>query len=98
MLSRAHKFALATALLLLPLASYSAPIATNAAPQVNIQSTFITPKAPSEGRDPFFPNATSFYQTATVISKPVQETGVNLLKLKSILGTSLAQINNMTLA
>jgi hypothetical protein len=103
MISRAHKFALAATLLLLPLAGYSAPPKTtpphdtNAAPHVIIQSTFITPAAPIEGRDPFFPNATSLYRTAIVTNKPVQETGASL-KLKSLLGTSLAQINNMTLA
>jgi hypothetical protein len=103
MIPRAHKFALAAALFLLPLVSYAAPSKatnqTNATPQVTVRSTFITPQNPLDGRDPFFPNATSLYQTTVIVTnKPVQETGINLLKLKSVLGTSLAQINNTTLA
>jgi hypothetical protein len=103
MIPRAHKFALAAALFLLPLVSYAAPSKatnqTNATSQATVRSTFITPQNPLDGRDPFFPNATSLYPSATTtVTRPVQETGVNLLKLKSVLGTSLAQINNVTLA
>jgi hypothetical protein len=97
MISRAHKFGLAVALLALPLVSYAAPPkATNAAPPEHIHSTFIVPKNPTEGRDPFFPNATSLYQTDTV--KPVVDSGINLLRLDGILGSSLAQVNNVTLS
>lgn len=97
MISRAYKFGFAAALLILPLASYAAPPkATNAAPPEKIHSTFVIPKGPTEGRDPFFPNATSLYQTTTV--KPVVDSGINLLKLNGILGSSLAQVNNVTLS
>jgi hypothetical protein len=97
MMSRAQKFGFAIALLASPLASYAAPPkATNAAPREHIQSAFIMPKTPEDGRDPFFPNATSLYQTAAV--KPVADSGINLLKLNGILGSSLAQVNNVTLS
>lgn len=87
----------AAALLAAPLAGYAGPAkATNAAPQENIQSTFVMPKSPAEGRDPFFPRATSFYQDTP--KQVVVESGVNLLKLNGILGSSLAQVNNVTLS
>lgn len=103
MIPRAHRLGLIAILLALPLAGRAAPPkaakATNALPAENIQSTFVMPKAPAEGRDPFFPRATSVYQTGVIVrtAAPV-DTGISLLKLKSILGSSLAQINNMTLA
>ncbi|HLX71505.1 MAG TPA: hypothetical protein VKV04_17980 [Verrucomicrobiae bacterium] len=100
MISRAQKFSIAVALLALPLASHAAPPkATNAAPLEleHAKSTFVIPKTPADGRDPFFPKATSIYQTDAPV-KPVVDSGVNLLKLNGILGSSLAQINNVTLS
>lgn len=98
MKSRAHKFRFSVALLALPLACYAAPSkATNAAPQENNKSTFTIPKSPADGHDPFFPRATSLYQMDTA-AKPAPELGINLLKVNGILGTSLAQINNVTLS
>lgn len=96
MKSRAHKFGFAAvAMLVLPLASDATPPkATNAAPTEHVQSTFVIPKTSAEGRDPFFPNATSLYQTAK--SAPVVDSGINLLRLDGILGNSLAQVNNVT--
>lgn len=98
MISRAHMLVFAAALLAAPLAGYAGPAkATNAAPQENIQSTFVMPKSPAEGRDPFFPRATSLYQMDTP-RQVVVEPGINLLKLNGILGSSLAQVNNVTLS
>jgi hypothetical protein len=98
MMSHAYKPVLAAVLLALPLAGYGAPSkATNGVPAEKFQSTFNMPKDPAEGRDPFFPKATSVYQTATV-SRPVADSGYGILKLNGILGSSLAQINNVTLS
>jgi hypothetical protein len=98
MISHTHKLVLATALLALPLASHAAPSkAINAVPEEKIRSTFVIPKAPEDGRDPFFPKATSLYQKAT-ISIPVVDSGINFLKVTGISGSSFAQINNVTLS
>jgi len=97
MISRAHKFGFAAALLALPLAIYATPPkATSTAPPEKIKSTFVLPKTPDEGRDPFFPNATSVYPTTGSPVKVVVDSGVNLLRLDGILGSSLAQINSVT--
>ncbi len=70
---------------------------TNALPSLQIvSSTFTMPKAPKDGRDPFFPNATSLYVTATA-AKPVVDNSLQLLKLMGFLGTSYATINKVTL-
>lgn len=88
----------AAALLSAPLAGYAGPSkATNSAPQENVQSTFIMPRTQAEGRDPFFPKATSLYPVDTR-KQIVAEPGINLLKLNGILGSSLAQVNNVTLS
>ena len=95
-ISLAHKFGFAAALLALPLAGFAAPTkATSAAPLEKSQSTFTIPKTPQEGHDPFFPKATSIYYVEST-AKPVVDTGANLLKLNGILGSNLAQINNTT--
>lgn len=99
MIRRAFKSAFAAALLALPVAGRAAPLkATNSLPQENIKSTFLLPKTQAEGRDPFFPKSTSLYQTASVApSKPQPEMGLTQLKLKGLIGTQYANINNMTL-
>lgn len=98
MMHHTFKFAIAATLLALPLAGHAAPPKpVNALPKENIKSAFLIPKSQAEGRDPFFPKSTSLYQTAIVPSKPQPEMGITQLKLKGILGTSFAQINNMTL-
>lgn len=95
MMSHAHKLVLAAALLALPQAGHAAPSKpTNVVPA----STFTIPKAPAEGRDPFFPKATSIYQTANPAKAPVVESGINLLKVTGLSGSTLAQINNVTLS
>lgn len=88
-----------TVLVALPLASRSAPLkaSTNAAPQQSSQSTFVMPKSPAQGRDPFYPNATSLYQTEVAPTRVKPDTGLSSLKLNGILGSDLAQINNVTL-
>ena len=98
MMSHAHKTVLAAVILALTPASYGAPSkATNAAQAESVHSTFVVPKVPEEGHDPFFPKATSLYQVVDT-KRPVADSGVNLLKLNGILGSSLAQINNVTLS
>jgi hypothetical protein len=97
LISRAHKLGFALALLATPLAGYTSPTkATNVAPKDKTQSNFIIPRTSADGRDPFFPKATSLYQVDTQTKAVVVETGVNQLKLNGILGSNLAQINNMT--
>src|SRR5579862_4526351 len=98
MMSRAHKFGFAVTLLVLPLAGQATPPkSTTAATPEKIQSTFTVPKTPQEGRDPFFPKATSLYQVDTP-KVAVVDTSINLLKLNGILGSSLAEVNNVTLS
>ena len=87
-------------LLTLPLLAHAAPPkntaskATNSVPTENLKSTFVIPKSPKEGRDPFFPKATSIYGSAGVTNVA---TAAPVLKLRGFLGTSYAQINNITL-
>lgn len=99
MIRSAIKFALAATLAALPIAGRAAPPkATNALPQANAKSTFLIPQSQAQGRDPFFPKSTSLYQTTVVApTTPRPDMGAAQLKLKGILGTSFAQINNMTL-
>lgn len=64
------------------------------------QSVFVIPKKASEGKDPFFPNATRVYNTGIEV-KPKGPPMVNMsdLTLKGISGTAaepLAIINNTT--
>ncbi len=97
MIPSAHKLCIVAAMMAVTLIAPAAPPkSTNAVPREFITSTFVIPKTPKEGRDPFFPNATSLYQT-DIPSKPVVDAGVDLLKLVGFLGTSYAQINNVTL-
>ncbi|MCO5052001.1 MAG: hypothetical protein M9920_06835 [Verrucomicrobiae bacterium] len=61
-------------------------------------STFVIPKQPSEGRDPFFPNSTRVY-TVNVIQAPEAPKVEADLTLKGISGTPeqpLAIINTTT--
>ena len=95
---RARKFGFLAVLLAWPCIAGAAPAkSTNQPPQV-VQSVFIIPNSPKEGRDPFFPDATSLYQTQS--SQPVvqQRAGADSLKLVGILGSSFANINGVTFA
>lgn len=70
---------------------------TNTVPEIP-KSVFVVPANPKEGRDPFYPNATSMYavpslaNSTNAISAPVE-----LLTLKS-LSPTLAQINRTLMA
>ena len=79
----------------LPVAA--APVAQPAVPEVVSRSTFVIPKNPKEGRDPFFPNSTRLYETVLPAQPHVAD--VSSLVLKGISGPSdhrLAIINNRT--
>ena len=95
---RAYKFAFLTALLVCPFAGTAAPAkSTNAVAPQEVRSVFVIPNSPKEGRDPFFPTATSLYQSAVPVhAAPTMS--VESLKLVGILGNSLANINGVTLA
>src|SRR5262249_1930613 len=97
MIPSAHKFGIAAAVMAFSLIGFAAPPkATNAPPRTEVvTSTFSMPKAPKDGRDPFFPNATSLYATATA-AKPVVDNSQSL-KLMGFLGGSYATINKVTL-
>jgi len=98
MIFRASSFGFVAALLLLPLAGSAAPSkSTNAAPQ-DIKSIFVMPNSPKDGRDPFFPNATSLYQSAASPVPTARPMPLETLKLVGILGNSLANINGVTFA
>src|SRR5436305_3016704 len=97
-----YKFLLLTAWLCLPLLSPAAPAktapkATNSAPSPeSFKSVFVMPKTPKEGRDPFFPKATSLYGSAVIPG--AQITSVASLKLVGFMGKDLATINNKPFA
>jgi hypothetical protein len=98
MIHHIEKFGFIAIVLVLPLTGHAAPPkTTNAVPQEKIQATFMIPRTQNEGRDPFYPDATSVYQTAAAASKSVPDTGLSLLRLKGILGSTFVQINNVTL-
>jgi len=65
------------------------------------KSSFILPKKPSEGRDPFFPKSTWIYDRNQTVKPVVTPAPVADLTLKGISGTTqqpLAIINNVTFA
>jgi hypothetical protein len=79
----------------LPVAA--APVAQPAVPEVVSRSTFVIPKNPKEGRDPFFPNSTRLYETVLPAQPHVAD--VSSLVLKGISGPPnhrLVIINNHT--
>ena len=79
----------------LPVAA--APVAQPAAPEAVLRSTFVIPKNPNDGRDPFFPNSTRLYET--VLAAQPHVGNLSSLVLKGISGPSdhrLAIINNRT--
>jgi len=101
MIPSAHKFGIAAAVMAVSLIGFAAPPKpTNAPPKSTstevVTSTFTLPKSPRDGRDPFFPNATSLYMTATP-TKPVMDNSLQMLKLMGFLNTSYATINKVTL-
>ena len=82
-------------MMVLPAAA--APAAQPAAPEVVLRSTFVMPKTPDEGRDPFFPNSNRPYESAVAAQPHVGD--VSSLVLKGISGSEnhrLAIINNHT--
>jgi 2-methylaconitate cis-trans-isomerase PrpF len=63
------------------------------------QSVFVIPKKPTEGKDPFFPNATRVYASDTPVKMTSPVVPVGDLSLKGISGTAaepLAIINTTT--
>jgi hypothetical protein len=90
---------------LLPMAAVG-PLPLSAAPPPSqhdkletLQSVFIYPNNPSEGRDPFFPNSTRVYTSNP--ENQIRGASLTDLTLKSILGTPprlFAIINNHTFA
>jgi hypothetical protein len=63
------------------------------------QSVFVMPKRATEGKDPFFPNATRVYNTDVAVKPKVRVASVGDLSLKGISGTAaepLAIINTTT--
>ena len=98
MRSRAYESAFVAALLVCPFAGQAAPAkSTNAVAPQEVRSVFVIPNSPKEGHDPFFPNATSLYQSVVSV-RAVPTMTVESLKLVGILGNSLANINGVTLA
>jgi len=70
---------------------------TNAVPQIP-KSVFVVPETPKDGRDPFYPNATSLYASPGLLNPTnVTSAAFELLILKS-LSPTLAQINRTLLA
>jgi hypothetical protein len=75
------------------------PPATTAT-TTNVQSVFIQPAGPKDGRDPFYPASTRPYQSAVVAAKTA-ELNLNLLVLQGISGEPahrLVIINKRTFA
>lgn len=98
MIFRTCKFGLLTALLAWSSIAGAAPTkATNQPPQ-EVRSIFNLPNEPKDGRDPFFPTATSLYHSTTPGPVTHETSGVDLLKLKGFMGTSFANINGVTFA
>ena len=82
-------------------------VKVNAAPQAstgigNIQSVFILPASPAEGRDPFYPESTRAFETAAAAAANQNHTvEITSLKVPGISGTPghlLAIINTHTFA
>lgn len=100
MTSTGYRFALLAILAISPLVLRASPPvkATNAPAPQEVKSTFVMPNSPKDGCDPFYPKATSLYQTATVAPvKPVSR-GIDLLKYTGNFGTSMGSINDQNLA
>lgn len=94
---RTSRFAFLAALLLLPPVGSAAPSkSTNAIAPQEVRSVFVMPNSPAEGRDPFYPNATSLYHIQSSGPAVPHTPGIDLLKLVGILGNSLATINGVT--
>jgi hypothetical protein len=93
-----------TVLLFLPvmagLSVMAGPVTPSAA-TTNVQSVFILPAGPSEGRDPFYPGSTRPYQSAVVPGAKPPEINLDLLVMQGISGLPphrLVIINKHTFA
>jgi hypothetical protein len=83
--------------LVMALPAAAAPAASPAVPEVVSHSTFVIPKEPRGGRDPFFPNSNRPYEIATPAQPRTAD--VSTLVLKGISGPAnhrLAIINSHT--
>jgi hypothetical protein len=98
MIFRTCKFGLLTALLAWSGIAGAAPGKPTNQPPRDVQSIFLIPNEPKEGRDPFFPTATSLYHSPTPGPVTPPSNGVELLKLVGFFGTSFANINGVTFA
>jgi hypothetical protein len=81
----------------------AAPPAATAAPAKSelMQSVFIMPVNPKEGRDPFFPNSIRVYRDTPVKSQDGGGIAIGSMKLKGISGSGtnlIATINNHNFA
>jgi hypothetical protein len=73
----------------------AAPADTNA----SVQSVFIMPSSPSEGRDPFFPNSMRPYEEVVAKHRqPVDLTSLQIKGFSEIAGQRYVIINNHTFA
>jgi hypothetical protein len=79
------------------LAGAAWPVATVAADtNAPVQSVFILPSSPSEGRDPFFPNSMRPYEQALVKHRAVDVTSLQIKGFSEIAGHRYVIINNHT--
>lgn len=98
MIFHARKFGLLTALLASSCIADAAPAKSTNQPPQEVRSVFVMPNSPKEGRDPFFPDATSLYQTVAQTPERPHTNLADSLKLVGILGSSFANINGVTFA
>lgn len=80
------------------LAAAAAPAHTvpmNTATNAPVESVFIMPSNPSEGRDPFFPNSTRPYESA-MSKRHVELTTLEIKGYSEIAGRRFVIINNHT--
>lgn len=98
MIFRASRFGFLAVLLASAHIGAAAPAKSTNQPPKEVRSIFMMPNSPKEGRDPFFPDATSLYQSRNPLPVVPRTPGTELLKLVGILGNSLANINGVTFA
>lgn len=94
---RASRFGFLAALLASAYIGDAAPAKSTNQPPKEVKSVFVMPNSPKEGRDPFYPDATSLYRLPTQPTPTTHPVG-DSLKLVGILGNSLANINGTTFA
>ena len=96
MIFRASRFGFLAALLASTCVGGAAPVKSTNQPAKEVRSIFVIPNSPAEGRDPFFPNATSLYHSPAPGPVITHTPSADSLRLVGILGSSLANINGAT--